>query len=146
MKNIEIIYNQVANSINDRDDAFTFIKDEIRAALNGSYEANYFARKSQIKINDSPPEEIPYSSDTPQAILTNLLNELTSTRDAVLIRLKIIDRVMKKFRFGKYQDSVSKNKKKRGQVLYFAWVCFGFNLILQNSRPDPVVGFAKFKT
>lgn len=109
MKNIEIIYNQVANSINDRDDAFTFIKDEIRAALNGSYEANYFARKSQIKINDSPPEEIPYSSDTPQAILTNLLNELTSTRDAVLIRLKIIDRVMKKFRFGKYQDSVSKN-------------------------------------
>jgi len=110
MEHIEIIYNKVKDSIESRHDAFILVKDEIRAALKGSYEANYFARKSQIEMDNTLVKEIPYSINSPQAILTNLLNERISIRNAVSVRLQIIDRLMKKYRFGKYQDSESKNK------------------------------------
>lgn len=102
------IVDELIKVIRDFDEASTFIKSEIYSAYQGSFEANYFARKSKIEIEADIVKEIPLSKDSPQMVLTNLLMEHCSTRSALSMRLSVIDRIMQLYRIGKYEESDSK--------------------------------------
>lgn len=108
-KYIEYILLDMFNILKNKEQAVEFVSNELIFGKKSSLEVRNFLKSSELDLKGEP-KILPL--DSPNIIFNNKITKIGSYHSTITIRLKIIEKIMREYEVGCYDDKERKKKIK----------------------------------